>query len=174
MDGVWYQLAFWVLAIVTVVSAGLITTIQNLARAVVLLVFFFLGIAGLFFMLQAEFLALVEVLIYATAVAVIFAFVIMLTPNLGLTTRQTVNSWWGAMISGLFLVAVLMSLVNLPGAANPMPAGPAPTLSQLGQVLLGDYLFPFELVSIVLLVALVGSILYTGMRGGGRDDNAAE
>jgi NADH-quinone oxidoreductase subunit J len=163
MDGVFYNISFWVLAAVTVFSALMVTTLRNLIRAVIFLVFFFLGIGGLYFLMQAEFLGLVQVIVYAGAIAVLFAFVIMLTPELpGLNVRQSNNRWVGLVLAGLFLVNAVVLFLGVPWPDLVSPAAGAVTLEQLGQVLLGEYLLPFELVSVVLLVALIGAVVLAG------------
>ncbi|MHB1420481.1 MAG: NADH-quinone oxidoreductase subunit J family protein [Bacillota bacterium] len=172
MDGFFYQVSFWVLAVITVGSALLVATQRNLTRAVVFMVFFFLGAAGLYFLLQAEFLALVQVMVYAGAVAVIFAFVVMLTPGLpGTGFQQTLNRGFGLVISALFVVMMFLAFGDAPGMGILPAATAGPTTAELGKLLLRDYLLPFEMVSLILMVALVGAVVYTyrgSERGEGR------
>ncbi|MHB1127377.1 MAG: NADH-quinone oxidoreductase subunit J family protein [Bacillota bacterium] len=172
MDEFFYHVSFWVLAIITVGSALLVATQRNLSRAAVLLVFFFLGTAGLYFLLQAEFLALVQVMVYAGAVAVLFAFVVMLTPGMpGTGLKQTLNRGVGLIVATLFVLMMLLAFGDLPGSGILPEATRGPTLAKLGEFLLRDYLLPFELVSVILLVALVGAVVYTYRgkeRGAGR------
>ncbi|TDA70017.1 MAG: NADH-quinone oxidoreductase subunit J [Clostridia bacterium] len=167
MDGLFYQISFWVLAVITVLSALMVTTMQNLTRGVIFLVFFFLGIGGLYFLMQAEFLALVQVVVYAGAVAVLFAFVIMLTPRVAeREIKQSLNLGAGFILAALFLALVLSLLLGQPWPELAAPGAGTITLGQLGQALLGEYLLPFELVSVVLLVALVGAVVIAGRNAG--------
>lgn len=169
MDGFLFQFSFWVLALMTLVSALMVTALRNLTRATISLVFFFLGTAGLYFLLDAEFLALVQAMVYAGAIAVLFAFVIMLTPGMpGTAVKQTLNRWVGMIITGLFVVLMLVAFAGMPGIDG-LPAGQGISLAEFGQALFTYYLLPFELVSVVLLVALVGAVIYT--RGIERGDS---
>lgn len=161
MDQFFLQISYWVLALMTLVSALMVTTLRNLTRATIFLVFFFLGAAGLYFLLQAEFLALVQAMVYAGAIAVLFAFVIMLTPGMpGTAVKQTLNRLAGLILTGLFVVLMLVAFSRMPGI-EALPKGPGISLAEFGQALLTGYLLPFELVSVVLLVALVGAVVYT-------------
>ncbi|MDN5346635.1 MAG: NADH-quinone oxidoreductase subunit [Clostridia bacterium] len=163
-----YNLSFWLLAIITVGSALMVVTLKNLSRAVIFLVIFFLGVGGFYFLMQAKFLALIQVVIYAGAVAVIFAFVIMLTPGLpGTKIRQSLNQGVALIITGLFLGSMsLLIYKQLAGAGKAAGIEKSLSLKDLGQVLFTDYLLPFELVSFVLLVALVGAVLLTARERG--------
>lgn len=169
MDG-FLNISFWLLAIITVVSALLVSTMKNLSRAVIFLVLFFLGAAGLYFLLQAKFLALLQVMIYAGAVTVLFAFVIMLTPGLpGMDYKQTLNQGAGLIVAVLFVIVMFIAFYQMPGAGHIQWTGDGYDLADVGSTLLGVYLLPFELVSVVLLVALVGAVVYT-IRGKERGD----
>ncbi|GAW94177.1 NADH-quinone oxidoreductase subunit J family protein [Calderihabitans maritimus] len=161
MDGFFFKLSFVVLSLITVLSALMVATMRNLSRAIMFLVFFFLGAAGLYFLLEAEFLALVQVMVYAGAVSVLFAFVIMLTPQLpGVEVPQTTNHWAGLIITVVFLLVMLFAFREV-NTIKAVEVSRSLSLNDLGQTLLGQYLLPFELVSLLLLVALVGAVMYT-------------
>ena len=161
MEGIYAQVAFWILALITIFSALMVATLNNLSRAVVFLVFFFLGASGIYFLLQAEFLALMQVMIYAGAISVLFGFIIMLKPQLpGAWVKQSLNQGVGALLGGVFLIFLLLSLSSVKDFNNEILTSSI-TLKDIGQLLLGRYLLPFELVSVLLLVALIAAILYT-------------
>lgn len=162
------DIAFWPLAFISVVSAILVTTSKNLARGVVFLIFFFLSLAGLYFLLAAQFIALIEVLVYAGAVGVLFAFVVMLSGDLGVRLKQNLNQWPSLILAGIFLAFLLTAIRQIPGAVASLPEGEGLPLADLGKVLLGDYLLPFELLSVVLLVALVAAVVLTAKNQEGR------
>lgn len=153
--------AFWLLALISVCSAILVTTSRNLARGVVFLIFFFLSLAGLYYLLQAPFIALIEVLVYAGAVGVLFAFVVMLSGDLGLRLRQNLNQWPSLVLAVAFLALCFVAVRRLPAAFTAAPGGASLPLAELGKALLKEYLLPFELLSLVLLVALVAAVVLT-------------
>lgn len=162
MDSFIFQLCYWVLALITVISALLVASVKNLARATIFLVFFFLGVAGLYFLLNAQFLALIQVMIYAGAISVLFAFVIMLTPELpGIRSKQALNKGVGGVISAIFLILMVAVFYFTPFTKVLLGGGQGYTLAELSAVLFSKYLLPFELVSVILLVALIGAIAYT-------------
>ena len=125
------------------------------------LVMAFIGVAGIYFLLQAEFLAVVQVLIYVGAITVLIIFTIMLTRRLmeqGLF--QLSGKWWLAAPLALALFA-LIGLVAWSTAwpQRPKEALPPDAVAALGQQLMTTYLLPFEIASVLLLVALVGAIV---------------
>lgn len=123
------------------------------------LVLSIISLAGLFVMLEAFFLAAVQILVYAGAVIVLFLFVIML---LDLKEEeqmriQRVRAWLGLLVAGALGSLFIGTLSGQPG---PLKAGALPgAISSLGRLLFTDYLLPFEIVSLLLLVAMVGVIL---------------
>ena len=136
---------------------------RNLLHALVFLVLAFLGMAGLFLTLSADFIAVAQILIYAGSIAVLMVFAIMLTP---LAARDNSNSLYvlPALAAG-FGVAALIALVavvtpwhELRGEALQANA-PVTTVAVIGDLLLGRYVLPFEVASILLLFALLGAIV---------------
>ena len=173
MTGAGIVLGFWVLAAVTVAASLLVLLSRNLVHALVFLVLAFLGMAGLFVTLSADFLAVAQVLIYAGSIAVLMVFAIMLTP---LASRDNANSLYviPGVIGGLGIaalvafVAVDTAWVERSGAALAATGLPN-TIGGIGELLLGRYILPFEVASILLLFALLGAIvLVHERRSGGR------
>src|SRR5262245_61934914 len=119
------------------------------------------SLAGLFVLLHAFFLAAVQVMVYAGAVMVLFLFVIML---LDLKAEQRRKMKVVAVVAGIVAIGTIVGIFfqSLSKAA-PLPAQPSPTLegstAQLGELLFKQYLLPFEIVSILLLVAMVGVVM---------------
>ncbi|MDR7554377.1 MAG: NADH-quinone oxidoreductase subunit J [Armatimonadota bacterium] len=152
--------AFIVLALVTLVPAVVVVTSSNVVRAALALVPTFLGVTGLYILLQAEFVAGIQVLIYAGAITVLILFVIMLTEGgTGVRVRQAHEQ----QPLGLLAAAVLAGLLIwvLVTTAWPRPGGALPqyTARHIGTTFLTNAVLVFEVTSLVLLVSLVGAII---------------
>jgi NADH:ubiquinone oxidoreductase subunit 6 (subunit J) len=157
--------AFWVLSAITVGGALLVLLSRNLLHALVFLVLAFLGTAGLFLTLSADFLAVAQVLIYAGAISVLMVFAIMLTP---LASRDNASSLYA--VPGVLLGAAMAALVafaaldvgwpELEGAALEQRATDlGSAVAAIGEELLGRYVLAFEVASVLLLFALIGAIV---------------
>ncbi|MGC8873206.1 MAG: NADH-quinone oxidoreductase subunit J family protein [Chloroflexia bacterium] len=156
-------LAFFALAGLTVVSALAVVTLRNLLHSALALVMTFMGVAGLYLLLQAEFIAFVQVLLYIGAVMVLILFAIMLTRRLmQQQLYQFSGKWWIAALLALLLLLLIGPVVwttwgQRPSLA-PEPVAPDAT-ARLGEVLMTRFSLPFEIASVLLLVALVGAIV---------------
>src|SRR5262245_60552279 len=158
-DVAFYLFAFLTLAFGTLVVANPLS--RNPVTSAMSLVMCIASMAGLFVLLEAYFLAAVQILVYAGAVMVLFLFVIML-----LDVKEEERRHWKMFGLGAGLVsvgAIAASLMRLIWAGKPGATLPAATLAgetrQLGHVLFEKYLLPFEVLSLLLLVAMVGAIL---------------
>jgi NADH-quinone oxidoreductase subunit J len=158
------DILFYVFAFLTLIFGFLVIAnpfSRNSVTSAMFLVLTIVSLAGLFVLLQAFFLAAVQVLVYAGAVIVLFLFVIML---LDLKTEErrriTILSVVGGLVSAGAIIAIFLTSL---AEAAPLPAGRTPTLEggtvPLGKLLFTQYLLPFEIVSVLLLVAMVGVIL---------------
>ena len=156
--------AFWLLAVLTLGSALAVVAVRDLIRAVVLLITSFLGVAGLYITLSADFVAVVQVLIYVGAISVLMLFAIMLTPRASRNNAETFFRIPGILLAGL--VAFTISLVSLdtewPDSGR---AGFEETASAIGESLLDKYVLPFEMAAVLLLVAMLGAILLVDPEG---------
>lgn len=156
--------AFWVLAGLTVGSALGVAAVRDLIRAVVLLITSFLGIAGLYITLSADFVAVVQVLIYAGAISVLMLFAIMLTPRASRDNAETFLQLPGLLIAGL--VTVTIALVSLETDWSIAERGGfEETASEIGNSLVSTWVLPFELAAVVLLVAMLGAIVLVRPEG---------
>jgi NADH-quinone oxidoreductase subunit J len=165
-DTVFFVLAdilFYVFAVLTVVFGCLVVLnpfSRNPVTAVMFLVLTIASLAGLFVLLHAFFLAAVQVLVYAGAVMVLFLFVIMLL-DLKAEERERLKAY--SLAAGFVAVGAIfiIFLRELAAAPHPGPAGPAPDggTGPLGTLLFTQYLLPFEIVSVLLLVAMIGVVL---------------
>ena len=153
---------FYLFAALSVVSALLVISFRNTLSAAVSLVAALFGVACLFALLGAHLLAAMQVLVYAGAVMVLFIFVIMLL-NLGRETllkiKMTFSSVTGILFGGYLAILLVLRLGTL---SEPLPLVATPgygTLREVGRLLFTDYLVPFEMTSILLLVAIVGAVV---------------
>jgi NADH-quinone oxidoreductase subunit J len=150
---------FYVIAAATVVSAFGVVATGKVAYAAISLVFTLLAVAALYILLASEFLALVQVLLYAGGVAVLLLFALMLTRARELVPVLDGRQKPFAIVAGLGLMGVLIATVyttDWPRKANePTLIG----LNAIGDRLFRDFALPFEVASLVLLVALIGSIV---------------
>lgn len=152
-------LVFIILFLITITGALLMINLSKVVHMVMALVLTFLGIAGLYVMLAAEFVAVVQILIYSGAITIIMLFGIMLTKH---ADEEKKTSWAkkGFVLSGItaFFILMYMAIRNLslgPEAQNLHENN----TEQIGMMLFTEYVIPFELVSVVLLVALVGAVI---------------
>ncbi len=155
------QLAiFYSLAAFTVFAAAVVVLGRNIVRSAVALIFTFCGMAALYALLEAEFLAAVQVLIYVGGITILLLFAIMLTGRIAAKSLRVVNDQ--VVLSTLAAVGLLAGLIyasvrGIPALADP-PRLPE-TAPFLGRALLTTYALPFEAVSILLLAAMVGAII---------------
>lgn len=161
------SIAFWIIGSVVLLSAALMVASRNLVHAIVYMVISFIGVGGLFILLQAEFVAAVQILVYAGGIVVLFLFVVMLV-NLGEINQVEFlhRQWLPATLLILALVVQIGALLwNNAGALAAAPEqadavlrGMGGNTETIGMTLYTDYLLPFELASILLLVAMIGAI----------------
>ncbi len=152
--------AFIIVALVTLVPAAVVVTSRNLVRAAMSLIPSLLGVTGLFVLLQAEFVAGIQILIYAGAIAVLILFVIMLTQGGTGTALRQVNEQRlpGTLVAGGLTVLLLGLLLRTPW---PVTAGTLPrsNVAAVGSAFLSDFVLAFEISSVVLLVSLIGALV---------------
>ena len=150
---------YGLLAALTFLAAVWVVTLQNLFRAALSLGLVLLGIAGLFVMLQADFLAFVQILVYVGAILTLVVFAIMLTAKLHASSPASPASRQPlpAAVASLGLFLVLASTTNaLTWPSH--PAADAVPLAALGQELVKTLVLPFEVISLVFVAAMVGAI----------------
>lgn len=161
MSDMMNQLIFLYFAVVILVSAVLTITRRNPVHSVMFMLLLFFHIAGVFVLLNAEFLAAVQLIVYAGAILILYLFVVMLLNVDRESTAARANRFWpwvvafGVLIAGE--VIVLIARGTFPAdAGRPMqPAG----VKELGVLLYQKYMVPFEVASVILLVGLVGAVM---------------
>jgi NADH-quinone oxidoreductase subunit J len=163
-----HAIAFYTLSALILGFAVAVITARNAVHSVLFLVANFLFVAGLYVTLGAQFLAIIQVLVYAGGIVVLYLFVVMLVklkqPIEAHEDRRRLTRL-GVALAVLLLAEVVA--IGLWSLASPLPAGDvaanvelvAANVEQVGLALYTDYLIPFEVASILLLVAMVGAIV---------------
>jgi NADH-quinone oxidoreductase subunit J len=162
------DITFYFLATVLVASALGVITARNPVHAALLLVLAFFTCAGLWLLLQAEFLAITLVLVYVGAVMVLFLFVVMMLDiNLD-RLREGFWKWFpfGALLALVMAAEMAMVLMGRKFSIDQMPAPPAraadySNTKELGRLIYTEYVYAFELAAVILLVAIVAAIALT-------------
>jgi NADH-quinone oxidoreductase subunit J len=155
---------FWVFAVVTVASAAVVVFSRTLIYSAFALLFTFFGVAALYVLLGADFLAATQLLIYVGGILVLLLFGVMLTHKIyDLDLRSDTTQLGSGLLVGAGLFVILSALAlktEWPGIAR----APAPTTSEIGRLFMGEYLLPFEAASVLLLVALMGAAMIVRRR----------
>ena len=163
--------AFYVIAIVLVGSSLAVVLLRNILHAALFLALAFGAAAGVYVLLNAEFIAIVQILIYAGAVTVLVLFAIMLTRNV--MSRESSPFSGQTWLAGLIAAALCAGLIFTVGASQMVIGSPnspvyaagatGGTVARIGQLLYSpfsySYVLPFEIASVVLLVAIIGAII---------------
>src|SRR5690349_13454355 len=157
---------FFVLSAFTLAAGVMVVTVKNIIHAALWLIASFFSVASLYLLMDAEFLAIVQVLVYVGAISILILFAIMLTRHVtGEGVRQLYQRWWIALIvaAALFGVLIVPTVLNYEwSTVPPAPAGQPTAISssvEIGTAFMREYLLPFEVASVLLLVALVGAIV---------------
>ena len=150
--------AFWVLAITTIGCALMVAAVRELIQAVLFLALAFVGVAGIYIVLSADFVAVVQVLIYAGAIAVLMTFAVMLTPAADRKNSETAFQGPAAILAGLVLAVIVFVIFDTDWQISSRGAFPA-TAASLGEAFLKPYVVPFEVASVLLMTAMIGAIV---------------
>ncbi len=160
------QFFFYLFSIVLLASGVMVIIARNPVHSVLFLILAFFNAAGLFILLGAEFLAMILVIVYVGAVAVLFLFVVMTLDIDFAQLRSGVGRYLPlALLIGAVLLAELIIVVGgfavAPGAVQPVPKEQVTNAAAIGSVLYTKYVYFFELAGAVLLVAMIGTIVLT-------------
>jgi len=154
------QITFIVFSILAIGGAIGVVTARRLFHSALYLILTLFAVAGYYVLLSAGFLAVVQLMVYVGAVAILILFAIMFSRQ-GMSTQQTQRNhqWWGSLIFAAVLLVVLIIAVNAVdwplSSDSPIPD----TVTQLGLSLLGTYLIPFLAIGVLLSVALIGAVI---------------
>jgi len=157
------QFLFWFLSVVAIFSAIMVVVSKNPVHSVLWLIIVFFTIFGHYILLNAQFLAIVNLIVYAGAIMVLFLFVIMLM-NLNSDTEPQKNKWLkiAGVIGGGALLLVLVAALKEADIKNQLAqtgTGDIGLIHNLGIALFNDYVIPFEVSSILFLSAMVGAVV---------------
>jgi len=165
------QLFFAYFAVAMTVLSLLVVTRRNPVHSVMWMLVLFIHIAGLYLFLNAEFMAAIQIIVYAGAILVLFLFVIMM---LNLRKEETVKKFqtqWPVaagigIVLAVFLVSILSKIAVLPalGRYSIEAVRTEGSMMTIGKVLYTEFLLPFEIASIVLLVAIIGAVVLAKKR----------
>jgi NADH-quinone oxidoreductase subunit J len=163
-EGMILNVLFFYLAAVTIISALFVVIKRNAVHSAIALLVTFVHVAGIFLLLNSEFLAAVQILVYAGAILVLIIFVIM---YLNVTQRYRMFNRLKliAFFVGVVLFAEVLYIITrtaLKGQKGEFPIAKVMEMGNteaIGKVLFTDYLFPFEIASLILLVAMIGAIV---------------
>jgi NADH:ubiquinone oxidoreductase subunit 6 (subunit J) len=150
---------FYTLVAITLVGAAWVAFARNIVHSAFALLGTFFGMAGLYAFLAADFLAVIQLLVYVGGILVLILFAVMLTAKLD---NLKVSNPSVGIVPGLCLLVVVagtMAYLAIRGFGAQSPTAPAqPTTAAIGNALLGDYVLPFEVISILLLAVLLGAV----------------
>lgn len=155
------EILFWALSVVALGSALMMVTSKNPVYSVLWLIVTFFSISGHYILLNAQFLAIVNIIVYAGAIMVLFLFVIMLM-NLNKDTEPQKNKWLklaGAVAGGSLLLVLVAALRSTEKNMTELETGDIGLIQNLGKVLFTEYVVPFEISSILFLSAMVGAVV---------------
>jgi NADH-quinone oxidoreductase subunit J len=164
------QITFYFFGALAIFSGVMVVTRRNIVQSAVFLITALLATAGIFLQLHAEFLFIVQVILYAGGIMVLFIFVIMLI-NLDVSLHQIqfTRQWWVGLFLALVLggelaVAIAVGRSGLP-LGDPAPVSMLePNTELVGKVIFSFYMLPFEIASVLLLVAMIGAVVMAKKR----------
>lgn len=154
---------FWVLSVMALFSALMVITSKNPVYSVVWLILVFFAISGHYLLLNAQFLAIVNIIVYAGAIMVLFLYVLMLM-DLKKATEPQKNRWLklaGAVAGGSLLLVFVAAFkkIDIGNQVAESRTGNIGLIENLGKILFSDYIVPFEISSILFLSAMVGAVV---------------
>lgn len=161
-------IVFYLFASLTVVSGAMVVTRRNAVHAALFLVLAFFSVAAIYVILSAEFLAAVQILVYAGGIMVLFLFVIMLVPLKGERLRPPIGHIAGSLLLAVLLAGVVITTfwneerVDLFSPVSLATQGG--NIETVGMELYRRYLLPFEVASVLLLVAMIGAVVLARRR----------
>ena len=155
-------LVFYAFALLTIGSAVVVVTVRNIVHAAFSLMITLFSIAGLYVFLQADFLAATQVIVYVGGILVLILFGVMMTSgrlDMKLTMERG-QLFWGGLVSLLILALLLGVITKTPWNVQEDLTAVEGTTSQIGTMILQkEFLLPFEVASVILLIALIGAVL---------------
>lgn len=153
-------IAFWLLAFITVIGALGVVILRNVFRSALSLILCFLSVAGIYVILQADFLAAVQVLVYVGAISILIILAIMLTRDMPQGSPTNRLRFPALMVGVVFFAVITLAVTNTRWPVSSIQPL-APTTSAIGSALFGanGYLLPVEITPILLVVAILGALV---------------
>ncbi|MEW6653426.1 MAG: NADH-quinone oxidoreductase subunit J [Bacteroidota bacterium] len=155
----YYDILFYLFAVITLVSAWFVVTTRNVIYSAFFLLFTFFGVAGIYVLLAADFIAVVQIMVYVGGILILLLFGVMLTNKITNVDIKsgTANLLSASLLTGVLMGALVSVMVFTDWKVEPAEIIPATTIKTLGTMLLTDYVLFFELLGILLLIALIGA-----------------
>jgi NADH:ubiquinone oxidoreductase subunit 6 (subunit J) len=153
-------LTFAILAVLTIAGAAAALTLRNLVHCVLALTLSFLGLAGFYLQLSAQFVGFAQVLVYVGAVAILVVFAVLLTRGADPTSQSIfLPSWvWSGAVAASVFGVLAWTISRSAVAGYKLPLQPAATVKQIGDALMSRYALPLEVIGLLLTVALIGAV----------------
>ncbi len=156
------SLPFIVLALLTLSSGFAAMRLRNLVHCALCLVLTFAGLAGLYLLLDAEFVGLAQILVYVGAVAILIVFAILLTRNTEPdASSSTVSSSWlaGLAVTVLTAGSIIFAIMTSARVGRALPPKPDASVKHIGELLMTQYILPLEVIALLLTVAMIGAVI---------------
>ena len=152
------EFVFWFIAAITIMSAAFVVVNNQLIYSAVALLFTLFGVAGLYVFLWADFIAGIQILVYVGGILVLVIFGIMLTNKIRSVriSHKSMQQGVGGVVALWLFIFLVFAMVNAPWALSDA-VEPVGTVREIGILLLTDFLLPFEIISLLLLGALIGA-----------------
>ena len=163
------EILFWFLSVLALGSAVMVVASKSPVHSILFLIITFFAISGHYILLNAQFLAIVNIIVYAGAIMVLFLFVVMLMNLNAESEPPQKNKYllYGGTIAGASLLLVLVAALKQSATGGMIETnnGSAGLIENLGKLLFTDYVFPFEISSVLFLSAMIGAVVISKREG---------
>jgi NADH-quinone oxidoreductase subunit J len=153
-------LSFFILGVLTIVGAAAALTLRNLVHCVLALMLAFVGLAGLYLRLDAQFIGFAQILVYIGAVAILIVFAILLTRGAESPSQSIASPSWAisSVVSVVVFGILAWTIRSSVATRHPIPPQPEITVKQIGDALMSRFALPLEVIGLLLTVALIGAV----------------
>jgi NADH-quinone oxidoreductase subunit J len=153
-------LPFFILSVLTIIGAAAALTLRNLVHCVLALMLAFVGLAGLYLQLDAQFIGFAQILVYIGAVAILIVFAILLTRGAVSPLQPIVSPSWAisSVVSVVVFGVLACSIRSSVAVRHSIPPQPEVTVKQIGNALMSKFALPLEVIGLLLTAALVGAV----------------
>jgi NADH-quinone oxidoreductase subunit J len=154
------NLPFFILSVLTIVGAAAALTLRNLVHCVLALMLAFVGLAGLYLQLDAQFIGFAQILVYIGAVAILIVFAILLTRGTESPSQSIVSPSWAisSVVSVVVFGVLAWTIRSSVATRHPIPPQPEMTVKQIGNALMSRFALPLEVIGLLLTAALIGAV----------------